>query len=409
MQALEWAEDEQTDRNSGSSWRQLGGPFWRFFFVSLCFDIGFGLYFFLTYLYLAQLHLGERAIGLAAGALTAGNVVATLPVAFLARRLGLQKILLFCFVSAPLLAALRIVAVRLEPQIILAFMQGAVMSIYTVCFAPALASLTTERNRTTAFSITFGTGIGSGAIAGLLGGAAPEWLRHLRPSMDLSSGMACVLLLGCAIAVMGSIPLLRLVLPNPSEPQALRRRNVTTPFVMRFLAMVAVWNLSMGAFAPFATIYLAGPMHIALRHVGLIFSASQMLQVGGILAAPLVYRSTGKEKGIAILQAAASIALISLCLGHSLTAVVASYLFLTMFQYMCNPAIYSLLMDRTESHLRATASALQNIVSCSFAAIASAAAGILIAHFGYASLFAACAILSIAAAAVMLGTSAVKD
>src|SRR5438105_2643522 len=325
MQTLERTEAEQNGRNIESSWRQLGRPFWRFFFVSLCFDIGFGLYFFLIYLYLAQLHLGERTIGLAAGALTAGNVVATIPVAFLARRLGLQKVLLFCFVSAPLLAALRILGVRLETHMILAFMHGAVMSSYTVCFAPALASLTTERNRTTAFSITFGTGIGSGAIAGLLGGAAPEWLRHLRPSVDLSSGMAWVLLFGCGIAVMGSIPLFRLVLPSPGEPQAaLHRRDVTTPFLIRFLVMVAVWNMAIGAFAPFATIYLSGPMHVSLRHVGLIFSVSQMLQVGGILAAPLVYRSTGKEKGIAILQAAASIALISLCLGHSLTAVVAS-------------------------------------------------------------------------------------
>ena len=150
-------------------------------------------------------------------------------------------------------------------------------------------------------------------------------------------------------------------------------------------------------------------MHVSLRHVGLIFSVSQMLQVGGILAAPFVYRSTGKEKGIAILQAAASVALLSLCLRHSLMAVVVSYLSLTMFQYMCNPAIYSLLMDRTKAHLRPTTSALQNIVSCASAAIASAAAGILIAHFGYASLFAVCAILSIAAAAVMLATSIVAD
>jgi len=383
--------------------RSLGAPFWRFFFVALFFDIGFGLYFFLINLYLSQVHFNEKSIGIVAGALTAGNIAATIPTGLLARRTGLRPMLMLCLLTAPLFGAARIVGIHLVPQIALAFAQGAAMCSYTVCFAPAIAALTNPQNRTVAFSLTFGTGIGSGVVCGLLGGVAPVWLRHVRPSLTQSSAMGLVLLLGCAITLLSLVPLARLSFPPLESSPTPAIRAVGSPFARRFLTMVAVWNLGIGAFAPFATLYLSGPLKIPLPRIGLIFSASQLLQVGGVMAAPLVYRRIGKEYGIATLQVATCVALALLYAAHTPAWAIAAYLCLSMFQYACNPAIYNLLMDRTQEDLRAAASAMQNLVTSCALAAAAAASGLLITSHGYAALFAVCAGLSLAGAALTSG------
>ena len=72
-----------------------------FFVAAFFFDFGVGLYFFLFNLFLLNLRFDERAMGIIAGALTMGNVVGTIPVGIVARRIGLQKLLLFCFIAAP--------------------------------------------------------------------------------------------------------------------------------------------------------------------------------------------------------------------------------------------------------------------------------------------------------------------
>ena len=383
--------------------RSLGPPFWRFFIVALFFDIGFGLYFFLINLYLAQVHLDEKHIGVIASALTVGNIAATIPTGLFARKFGLRPMLMFCFLLAPMFAACRTFAFVPAAQVALAFAQGAAMCSYTVCFAPAIAALTNPENRTLAFSLTFGTGIGSGVVCGLLGGAAPAWLRHVHPVLTQASAMGVVLLLGCLIAFLSLVALQRLSFPSLEASPTPAIRAVTSQFSRHFLVMVAVWNLGIGAFAPFATLYLSGPFGIALPRIGLIFSVSQLLQVTGVMAAPLIYRRIGKEYGIAVMQVSAGIALVLLYTAHTPVRAIAAYLCLSMFQYMCNPAIYNLLMDRTQEDLRSAASAMQNLVTGVALAAASASAGLLIGARGYATLFAVCAGLSLGGAALTAG------
>jgi MFS family permease len=400
MPAVESTYETEAMRQETAGLRGLGAPFWRFFVVALFFDIGFGLYFFLINLYLVQAHLNEKTIGIVAGALTCGNLAATIPTGLLARRIGLRPMLMLCFLTAPFFGAARILAIAPAAQIALAFAQGAAMCSYTVCFAPAIAALSTPQNRTTAFSLTFGTGIGSGVVCSLFGGAAPSWLRHIRPSLTQASAMGLVLLLGCLVALLSLAALARLSFPTLESSPMPAIRAVTTPFTRRFLTMIAVWNLGLGAFAPFATLYLSGPLKIPLQRIGFIFSASQLLQVGGVMTAPVVYRRIGKEYGIATLQLGACMALVLLYFAHTSAWAIAAYLCLSSFQYMCNPAIYGVLMDRTQEDLRAAASASQNLVTSAAIAAASAAAGLLIASHGYAALFAVCACLSLAGAAL---------
>jgi MFS family permease len=400
VQAVETTDASRPARGEHGTLGSLGERFWRFFLVALFFDIGFGLYFFLINLYLAQAHFQERTIGVVASALTIGNIAATVPTGILARRIGLRPMLAFCLIASPLFAAARIVALPSSLQIALAFAQGAAMCSYTVCFAPAIAALTTPRNRTTAFSLTFGAGIGSGVVCGLFGGAAPDWLRHAHPSLTQTSAMGLVLLVACVIPLVSILPLIRLSFPSLESSPAPAMHAVSTSFARRFLTMVALWSLGTGAFAPFATIYFSGSLRIPLPRIGMIFSASQLLQVGGVLTAPVLYRRIGKEYGIAALQIGASIGLILLFAARSAPWAIAAYLCMCMFHYMCNPGIYGLLMDRTREDLRPAASAWQNFVTSTALACASAIGGTVIAAHGYAPLFAGCACLCMSSVAL---------
>ena len=379
--------------------RSLGRAFWTFFAVTLSFDLGFGLYFFLINLYLAQIRFDEKTIGLVAGALTIGNAVATVPTGLLARRAGLHRLLLFGFIIAPLTAAARTFIPWHTSQILLAFLQGAAMSTYTVCFPPALARLTTESNRTAAFSITFAAGIGSGAIAGLAGGWIPGWLNHAGTAQDISSAMRAVLVLACVLVVCGIPALLRLQFPA-TEDKFARSTGIwqIRRFLIPFLLSVAVWNLAIGAFAPFANLYLSGVLHVALTRIGLIFSTSQLLQVLGVSAAPFLYRVLGKTRGIGAMQIATACALLMLGRTRQIPVAIATYLLLMCFQYTCSPGIYSLSMDRTDPHLQPTVSAWQNLITSISLAIAAAMGGAVVAHSGYTVLLTGAAMFATIAA-----------
>jgi MFS family permease len=360
--------------------------FWRFYSAGFFFDFGFGMYFFLLSLYLASLHFSERSIGLVAGSLTLGSVVATVPTSFLVRRFGLRPMLIFCMIAAPVLSAIRLFVVWPPAQIALAFANGLALCSWVVCTPPAIARTTTAENRTTAFSLTFATGIGSGALAGIVGGYLPGWLERLGFVTQLATGMRWVLLLACTIAAIGLLPLRRLHFEQSEEAIDTQKIGSVNSFLRRFFITFAIWNIALGAFTPFSNLYLAREFNISLGHIGAIYSASQTLQVIAILAAPLLFRRIGTIGGVTCVQLATAVALFALARSHHVSMAVGSYLSLCCFQYMAGPGIYSLVMGRTPDTMRSTASAMQNIVSSLSQAGAAAVAGLLISGFGYSSL-----------------------
>jgi MFS family permease len=381
--------------------------FWTFFLAAFFYDFGFGLFFFLFNLYLTDLHFDEKVLGILTGTLTLGNVVGTIPVTLLVRRFGLQPLLLFCFIAAPLICILRTLILFTPAQILLAFLTGIAMSSWPICFSPTVAKLTNDRNRISGFSITFATGIGLGTLAGLAGGYLPELLLHTGHSGALIGSMRIVLQLACCTALIGAWPIARLRLGAP-ERAATRRIRVFHPFLFWFLPPFIVWNVVTGSFPPFAAVYLQQHLGIALQHVGVIFSISQLLQFTAVLLSPLIYRQWGRVAGVALAQASTAIALV--CMGASKDApfAVAYFFAFCGMQWTTGPGIYSFLMDRIPDQERSTASAIQNLSGAICQAAAAAITGGCIVRFGYADVLYGNAGFAITAALlfiVLLGRS----
>jgi len=376
---------------------KFGRGFWLFFTAALFWDAGFGVYFFLFNLYLIDLHLNERTIGLVNGALSLGLIAGMLPAVILVRRIGARRSLILCFLAASILGILRTIIVWEQAAIALAFVAGVVMCFWPVLFLPVTASLTSESNRTAATGLIFSVGIGATACGVAASGYLSRWVGILGSAIGPVDVKRVVLMLSSGVVACGAIALMRLPELNTASPEtiALRKQFVVLrqSFLRRFLPCVALWTSLLGAFTPFATVYFAQQRHVSLSHLGLIFSASQLAQLSGGLVVPLVERSFGLKRGIVISQVATGVLLALTAVSSGPAWCIVFFCGFSAAQWICSPAMYTLLMNNVVETDRAGASALVMFSNYLLTAVATPAMGMLLLRFGYTEVMIAIAVL----------------
>jgi glycerophosphoryl diester phosphodiesterase/HEAT repeat protein/MFS family permease len=373
--------------------QKLSRRFWVFFTAAFFFDAGFAVYFFLFNLYLLDNHFTDRAIGLIGGAMTLGTLAGTLPAGVLARKFGVRPLLVFCFLAAPLTGILRAVWMWEPAQIGLAFLAGIAICGWGVCYLPAVARLTTEENRTSAFSLIFSVSIGTSMLGGIVCGYLPQWLRMIGIAMQASEVKRAILLVSCGIALIGLFPALRLQLPSQSDEQsepldtsALKHRIRSADyraFLIRYLPLMALWSAVLLSFTPFANVYLSRDLHIPMARIGLTFSAVQVLQLCMGLLTPIVFRLLGLVNGIVATQLVAAVSLASMAGSRHASAAIPLYLTFSAAQWMGSPGLYNLLMNETPDNDRSTAAAMTLFCNALAGSAATAGAGMLFTRFGY--------------------------
>lgn len=394
--------------------QKLSRGFWVFFTVAFFFDFGFAVYFFLFNLYLLDFHFNERVIGLVGGALTLGSVVGTLPAGWLARQTELRPLLAICLSVAPLVGVARALVMIEWAQIGLAFLAGLSMCFWGVCFLPALARLTTEENRASAFSLIFSVSIGTSALGSIVCGYLPHWLRAAGFVLQPAEVKRMILIVSCAIVTVGLLPLLRLRIPRAeSEPraedQAVRKQRRISPFLLRFLPSMALWTAAVAAFTPFASVYMSKNLHISMAQIGLVFSASQIVQLCVGLLTPIAFRRLGLVNGIVATQVATAAAIGFLAGTQNRGLAIALFLSFSATQWMSSPGLYNLLMSKVTDEERSSAAAMTLFSNAVLQSCATAGAGILFAQFGYPRVLAGIAVLALAAALLFQMLVARKD
>jgi MFS family permease len=374
---------------SGVRWRMrssgLSGGYWLFLGASSFFVLGMFVFVLLYNLYLLDLGFREDFVGQVNSASTAGMVVAILPAAALARRWGLGRLLLVSFASVGAISAMRVLVSSRAPLLAFAFLSGVVMSLYAVSLAPAIARLTSDKARAAGFSVSTSSSIALGIFGNWLGGHLPGWMGGKRPAM----------LAGCALVALALWPSARLRIgPAPAEGAKLYPRN---RFVVRFLIVWAIWSLATGSFNPFFTTFFAR-LHTPVERIGLIMSGSQLAQVVALMLAPLVLRKMGLVSGTAAMLMATALALGGLAAGPTGWGAAAVFMTYTACQWMTDPGVNTLLMDRVREQERTGAAALMMLVAFAAQLAASLAGGAAIAKFGYSAMLACSAGLAAVAA-----------
>src|SRR6185437_11860084 len=232
--------------------------------------------------------------------------------------------------------------------------------------------------------------LGTSALGGIICGYLPTWVRSAGISMHPADLKRIILLVSCAVVSLGLLPLLRLRFPEPeaepsreSEPAISLRRWKPSPFLLRFLPLMALWSAVIASFSPFGNVYLSSVLHIPLSHIGLVFSGIQIVQLCMGALAPIVFRWLGLVNGIVVVQVGAGIMLCSLAVARSVTFAVTAYLIVSALQWMSSPGLYDLVMRKTPDSERNTASAATLLWSSIAGSIATTGCGILFARFGY--------------------------
>jgi len=373
------------------------GQFWFFFVGAVFFNFGFSIFFLLFNLYLYDLGRTERSLGAIGSFMAVGSILGTIPVGIIAQRFGLRVTLTGGILLAVVFSVLRTCILRQPAQLILAAFTGFALCTWAVCLSPAVASLTTRRERPVAFSLIFASGIGVGGFGAFIAGRLPGWLRGSRHSpLSSTHPVAAALLFACAVATLALLPISRLKLRSAAPRAELPR--LSNPFLLRFLPAMAVWNLVTGSFAPFANIYFVHHFGLSLQRVGFVFSVSHLVQFAAVLSAPLLFRRTGLGSGIMLTQLATAAALVSLASTRTAVPAECVYWIYMGVQYMNEPGIYSLLMDRIPAGERNGASASTFFVNGASQAIASAAMGAAILRFGYSAALSVIGALAVVAA-----------
>jgi MFS family permease len=377
---------------------ELGRDFLAFLGVSFLFNFGMYIFFLLYNLYLLDRGFKENFLGILTSAVTLGGLAGTLPAGVLIQRLGLRRALLVCLTLVSVISALRSAFASPLPLLVLAFLDGFVLVIWAVALSPTIAGLTTEKNRTFGFTGVFFFGIAVGILGGQVGGRLPSWLIQLRPLSTASGAKQVALLLASGIIALAIVPASRLRLQ--SKPAREKETYSWNPFLLRFLIPVAVWSIATGGFSPFFNAYFSRYWQMPLKQIGMVDSMSRISQLLAILAAPALFKRVGLVTGIALTQVAAAIALACLAVTSGTSAASAIYVGYVAFQWMSEPAIFSLLMNHLEVADRAGASALTFLVINLSQAIASILAGTSFVHFGYPTVISATAVVGLVAASL---------
>ncbi|MGP0074204.1 MAG: MFS transporter [Bryobacteraceae bacterium] len=383
--------------SAGASLRlELASEYWLLLASEGFFDFGMFVFFFLYNLYLLKLGFREDFLGFMSGVMTAANIAGSILSVFAIQRFGLRKVLMAGFAMTALLSALRASVLSGPALLLLAAAAGLAFSAWPVALAPVIAAVTTEKSRARGFSFICSAGIAIGIFGSLAAAHLPAWILRLHMASSDVASYRVSLLVGCAIVLLSLWPLSQVKMSTAAVPAA-RELHRPSPMVLRFLIAMLIWSLGTSVFNPFSSVFLAR-MRMPVEQIGYVFSSSQLAQVAAILCAPFLFRRFGTVRAIWGMELATALGLIALAASGGPLWAAGAYTGYMAFQYMSEPAMFTLLMDGVTAGERNSASALNFLVSFAGQAIAASVAGWMLARFGYPPVLAAGAVICAAAA-----------
>jgi Uncharacterised nucleotidyltransferase/Major Facilitator Superfamily len=376
--------------------QRLNRDFVMFQCASVLFTFGAFIFFLLYSLHLLDLGYREEFIGRVQSAMTAGSLLGVAPAAWISRKYGISRTLAIVVAGGVLAMLLRATASGSAALLAGAMFNGVFFSGWAVCLAPAVAELTSEKNRAVAFSLVSAVGVGTGIAAGYVGGYMPGLLSRVFAIPDGSLTRRLTLIVGALLVTTALVPILRLRFGTVvSGGKTIWPRSRFTSW---YVAALALWTLATGAFNPFVNVYLTRIWHINVTSIGRISACSQAMQVAGMLAAPILLRKLGAARGIALAQIAAAglLGLLGMASGSAVAAML--YVGYMGFQYAGEPGMFHLLMSGVDKRERNGASALHFLTVSVAGSLAALGGGAAIGRFGYSAVLGLAALLAVVAA-----------
>jgi len=387
--------------------RQFSRNFWVYLLSGFFWSLGLMTFFLVYNLHLLEFGFNEAAIGKIASAFTLGSLAVTLLTGRLLTRYGENRVIQSCVLATAILLPLRSLTHAVWWLIVAAFLNGASIGGWMVSAPPFLARNTGPERRTWAFSLSYGSSIGTGALAGLIVGFVSRDLSIWGQELTGLSAKQCLLLASSASVLLGFFGLLFLresgTLSVNAAQAALPFMNSTVAliksrrFILQLLTVLVLWSFFVGSFPPFFNVYFHKQFNQSLDGIGIIFSVSQLCQLSAVLCMPWLVLRLGRVRAISSVQFASALVLPALIVISNVQLAGLIYLAYLSFQVMAEPALESFIMDSVLPEERNAVASLRYMTLFSVQALAVLVSGFAITHFGYSFLLVAIALLGIAA------------
>ena len=161
-------------------------------------------------------------------------------------------------------------------------------------------------------------------------------------------------------------------------------RHRPSPYLLRLLLAGACWSAAVGAFNPFAGVFLTRCLAFSLPRLGVFFSIAQVVQALAVLLfAPWIMRRLGTTAAILAMQLATGMAMLGMALEHGTLPIETLYCAFMIAQQMSQPGMQVLLMDNSPKDARSQMAAMNYLGIALAQAAAATLAGHALEHFSY--------------------------
>jgi MFS family permease len=315
-------------------------------------------------LYLYSLGYDARFIGLINGVNSLAVLLISVPLGFVADRIGRRPVLLAGGFAYPISILALAVSTTTPAILIFNFIFGAVATTYWVAGIPLLVASTTETQRVQAFSINSFLLWGLGPVASFASGQMVEVAaRALHVSASSSSALRAGMLFMFVLALLGAIPYPFLREPARARPirSDIQQAGHMAALFLRLLVPDVILAFGLGAILTFIQLYFHLRFHLDPGPIGIILTLGGFIAGAGTLATPVIARRWGNLRTAVRFQWMLTPAAVILAVATQLILAVPAYWILLTLRGMSDPVYTAFVQERVPEGYRARISGLYNV------------------------------------------------
>jgi MFS family permease len=379
--------------------------------VGLSFSV-FSLFF---NLYILARGYPKDFLGLLSSLPSAVALLAAVPLGMLSDQIGRRKAMVWGTLGA--IIAIVVIALGASPAVLVAAViaQGLGNELYNVSSAPFMMENSSEQERTTLFSASFGFSTLAGFVGSLVGGQLPHLMSGafaLTP--DSAQAYGAALLGSPALNILAMLPLIWMresprpawnpswVLPNPrlmalAVEGAWRRTRVAPvlawrglryrQLIVKLLLPNAIISFGAALLIPYMNVFFRERHHVPDGTLGLIFALSSVVTGVATLAAPLLANRWGKVRSVALAQAASLPFLLTIGFAPWLPLAVGAFWLRGALMNLGGPLYNAFMMEQVAEGERATVNAFASVTWNLGWAVCPYLSGVIQEHWGFSPLF----------------------
>lgn len=342
-------------------------------------------------LYLFSLGYSTQFIGL----ITAVNAIATLlvsvPLGYLADRLGRRLLLLVGGVAYSLFTVGLSLAHSTALLLGFNFVLGGVSTAYWVAGVPLLFASTGERERVHAFSVNSFLLWGLGPLGALLSGQIVEVVARVAHVSASSAGaLRAGMFFMAFLAAAGAVPYFFLheaprapAVSNAPQPA----HSHLTRLFLQLLIPDLILAFGLGSVLTFSQLYFHLRFHLDPGPVGIVVAVAGIASGIAALFTPVLARRWGNLRTAVRAEWLAAPLIAVVALSTSLVVALPAYWLVLMLRGMADPVYTSFVQERVPDHLRARLTGMYSVTYSIGYSLGPAASGVLQSRGGFTPAF----------------------